>query len=942
MHKFGLLLITLISSVSFLFGQQSDRQILKVELDTISNKLIVEHEYILINRSPKTLTHIYLNAWINAYTGRLTELNRTKLEARKGALYFSDKKDRGAVESLFIQNSENQTLKFKFEEREFVRVELNQAWKIGDTLRFKAFYELRIPFDEVTKYGRNKNGDYLLKYFFLQPAVMDKNANWNLQHYRDMEEVVSSPAQFQLNITYPENYKLYSDLDGDGNFWQGEGISFFRLYLTKNQENAHRFVNELSGLEIDFGYRLDPGDIAVTDSLLTSQIAFLEEHLGKLPSDKLFITSKTRKEQNFFGVDDLDILITEIKPFTKAERNALKLFQMLSYEYTDRMFLTDKTKDHWFKNGLQYYLMMKYTDRYFSKLKIVGHASDNFKILGMRPLNFFDGAKLKMNDRYKMLFLYIAIQSYDQPVNTKFHEFSNLNQLAVSGFKTGFTFYYIDKFLDNGDFSKLIKNFSIEHRGKQLNQLDFRNYLIENSKRDLSWFFDDYVDKKDRVNFKLLSSKSEDEGLRVKIKNSTGFKGPFQLSGIKDGQVTETQWYQDSDKKFEVIFPDGDYDQLELNRDFLFPEIIERDNYMRTRGLFKNMKKLQFRLYPDVENPKYAQVFINPQLRWNNYDKFLTGIRFQNQSLIRRPFKWVVTPRWSSGQKTLTGNALVQNTFYPQKGIFRSIRAGAGGQYEHYAKDLSYFKLSLFTISEFKKPYRSNLNQGFIISYDHLDKEIPTGMNRTEEDRYGLMNFTYYYSKPDYIHEFSSSATFQATSVFKKLFGEVYYRWRFAPKKQLGVRLFAGAFINNDSETDYFNFGLSRVSDYAFNLNLLGRSESTGVLSQQFVLSEAGFKSYFEPGVNRWLTTMNVEIPVWKMIDVYADAGVFKNSGTGTEFIYDSGIRVKLIPDFLEFYFPVQSSFGFEPAKDNYAKRIRFTFNLNFGSLINHLRRGWY
>ena len=87
---------------------------------------------------------------------------------------------------------------------------------------------------------------------------------------------------------------------------------------------------------------------------------------------------------------------------------------------------------------------------------------------------------------------------------------------------------------------------------------------------------------------------------------------------------------------------------------------------------------------------------------------------------------------------------------------------------------------------------------------------------------------------------------------------------------------------------------------------------------------------------------MNLEIPIWKMFDLYADVGVFKNRMENPEFIYDTGLKIKVIPDFLEFYLPIQSSLGFEPSMDHYWERIRFTFNFNLSSIINHLRRGWY
>lgn len=938
-HLFACFLIFL---AGHCLGQQADSISLKIRLDTLSNKLWVEQEFRLVNHSPHDLDYIYLNAWVNAYTGRLTELNRVKLEQRNGALHFSEKEDRGAVINPVFMNHKDESLKFGFEEREFIRIELNQPWKKDELLILSAIYEIKIPFDQVTHYGKSKEGDYLLKYFFMHPAPTDQNGNWQLQHYKDFEEPLTRPAHYQLSINFPKNYRLYTDLEGQGSQWHGSNIEFFRLYLTRNLKKTHSFFDQSSGLKTEFGFEIKPDDLASIDSLIPSQLAFLQEHLGHLPTNKLFVSNKTKKEQNFFGVDEIDIWIGTLKPFTPTERNALKLFQMLSYEYIDRMFLTDKIKDHWLKNGLQYYLMMKYTDRYFPKLKLVGHLADNFRLLGMRPFNFFDAAQLKMNDRYKMLFLYMAIQSFDQPINTPFDELSKMNQMVVSGFKTGFTFYYIDKFLGDGEFYNMIKNFSLKYHGQKVGQQDFKKYLTENSHSDLSWFFDDYIDLKDRINFKLIRSEEKNDELKVKIKNKTGFEGPFQLTALKNRKQLISQWFQNSNKKFEVSIPAADYDLLALNPDFLFPEIAERDNYMRTRGLFRNMKKVQFRLYPDVENPKFAQIFVNPQLRWNNYDKFLVGARFQNQSIIRRPFKWSVSPKWSTGQKVLTGSLSVQNTFYPQRSIFQFIRIGAVGQYEHYAKDLSYLKWSVYGISELKKNYRSNLSQGFILSYDRLDKEVAPGLSRTEEDKYGLLNLTYYYSKPDYIHEFRTSATFQSTEVFNKIFAEAHYRWRFAPRKQLGVRLFTGVFLNNESATDYFDFGLSRVSDYAFNLNMLGRSESSGVLSQQYFLSEAGFKSHFERGVNAWVVAMNFEIPVWKMVDIYADTAVFQNKNSASHFIYDTGIRIKIIPEFLELYFPIQSSNGFEPGLTKYGQRIRFTLDLNFSSLINHLRRGWF
>ncbi len=932
--------------LTFAFGcvlsQNRDSIILNVRLDTLENKLYVEQDFFLVNKTSKILNEIFFHAWANAYTGRFTELNRTKLQDRKGSLHFSQKEDRGGVANFSFQDSNGNSLDFEVSEREFFKIKLNQPWMRNENIHLKVHYTVKIPFDAVTRYGRNENGDYLLKYFFLQPATMNPEGNWNLQHFKDFEALAAYPGYYELKFDYPKNFTMFSDLEKSGNTWVGNNMEHFRIYLTQDQNKSHLFYDKQSQLEIDFGYELDSVEKPIIDSILPAQLTFLEKHLGKIPGNHLFISSKTKKEQNFFGVDDLDAWIMQIKLFTEEEQNSLKLFQQLSYEYIDRLFAVNKINDHWLKNGLQMYLQMKFVDEFFPHLKLAGHFPDNFKILGTRPLNFFHAAKLKMNDRYKLVYLYLARQNYDQPINTPYDQLSNMNQIAMSGFKTGLTFYYMDEYLGDGVFSNMIQGFSIENRGKITSRLEFRNYILENSPKNLSWFFDDYIDKKEKINFKLAKISEESDSLQIKIKNRTEFAGPFQVVAYNKGIPVKEQWYIMQERKGEIHFPKGEYTKIELNPGYLFPEFNDHDNYMKTKGLFRNSKKIQFKLYSDVDNPEFAQIFMNPQVRWNNYDKFLIGMKFHNQSLLTRPFKWNISPKFSTGTGKLAGSANAQNTFMPESGWFRSITIGGGFKYEHYDVGLTYLKWYTSIGTNFAKKPRESLSHGFLFNYDNLDKEVPRGEFQTDENKYGLWNFTYYYSKPDYINESFGAVTFQTAGVFQKLYGEFYYRWRYAPKKQLGLRLFAGVFTNNEANTDYFNFGVSKVSDYAFNFNLLGRSESSGILSQQYVLAEAGFKSQLGFTVNQWVIATNVEFPLLNILDLYADAAVYQNKSHDPKFIYDTGIKFKIIPDFLEFYLPVQSSLGFEPAMDKYWERIRFTFNFNLSSIINYLRRGWY
>ncbi len=124
--------------------------------------------------------------------------------------------------------------------------------------------------------------------------------------------------------------------------------------------------------------------------------------------------------------------------------------------------------------------------------------------------------------------------------------------------------------------------------------------------------------------------------------------------------------------------------------------------------------------------------------------------------------------------------------------------------------------------------------------------------------------------------------------------------------------------------------------------NYLGRSERTGILSQQFIMAGGGFKSFFEnPTSNNFMLTSNLNIGIWKWIEGYIDLGILKNKREESRYFYGTGLRLNLLPDFFELYFPINSSNGFEMSQPGYTKRIRFIISYNLESLTKLFSRRW-
>ncbi len=319
------------------------------------------------------------------------------------------------------------------------------------------------------------------------------------------------------------------------------------------------------------------------------------------------------------------------------------------------------------------------------------------------------------------------------------------------------------------------------------------------------------------------------------------------------------------------------------------------------------------------------------------------GLNFKNASLFERKFNYSFTPYYSSGTGKLAGSGGVSYSFQPAESFYRSLDVGISGSYFHYDYDLTYRKISAFIGINFTKNPRSDIGRSLGFSYNYFDKDLdPQRINLDEYSKYNLWNLGYAYSDRSIIHEKYISAGLQWMEDFQKISTELSYRWEFAEDKKISMRFFGGYFIKNNTKNNLFDYGISRVSNYAFSYGLLGQSATSGLLTQQLILAEGGFKSYVGDSANQWITSFNADAHVWRWFNVYADAGLFKSKMQDPQFIWDSGVKVKVIPDFLEVYFPIQSSLGFEPSFKDYGRRIRFTLSLNLSAITGYFRRGWF
>ncbi|WP_373739271.1 aminopeptidase [Kaistella sp.] len=920
---------------------QQDTINITAKISENSNLISVDQDIIYYNTTDLPIKKIKLLNWISAYKNRNTPLLSRTLQDRKTDMYFAKKEELGDTDDLKIKIGSS-GWDYLSGNDENIYYPLAEELKPGESVKISLQYLLKIPHKKFTGYGIDQNS-LSFKYFFIVPDSFE-NLDQSPQYFQNIEENQSPGNYWKINFDLPATYFVESNLE------RIERTSFAGP-LNKDPEflitlkSTDQMITEIDGqkIELDFGYKLNADERQNLEFYLPLQLHFIKNKIGNLPA-KIFITEKFKKDEDFIGIDDLQFWKFHYQLFKNHEQTDLNYFSILSKAIVQRSVIFEKSNDHWLMNGLKTYLEIEYLDRYYKDRKLLGDLPDQLKIFGLKPLKFFRLSKLELSERYGLAYQYMVTQNLDQKIDEPFEKMSNFNATAISHFETGSLFAFIAEKMGQEKFDDFLKNYLTKYAAEQVDQKVFLDELSLASGYS-SDFFEDFIKQKNRVNFKLKRFRKIDDNFQVKVSKNTPQTIPFKIETEEQSGEKQTFWFDTdtSEKIVEYNIPQSNAEKIIINDHYIFPEKNFRDNYLYTKGVFSNMKKLKLKVFKDIPNPEYNEIYVNPRLSFNAYDKVLFGINFKNGSLFDRKFQYSFTPYFSSGTGQLAGSGGVSYSFQPANSFYRSLDFGVSASHFHYDFDLTYRKLGAFVGINFAKNPRSDIGRGIGFSYNYLEKDLdPTKQNQTEYGKYNLWNLGYGYSDRSLIHEKSSNINFQWMEDFQKISTEFSYRWEFAEDKKVSFRFFGGYFINNNTKNDLFNYGISKVSNYAFSYGLLGQSATSGVFAQQLIVAEGGFKSYLGSTANKWITSVNVDSHVWRWFNVYADAGVYKNKNQSAEFIWDSGVKVKVIPDFLEVYFPIQSSLGFEPSFKDYGQRIRFTLVLNFSAITSYFRRGWF
>lgn len=891
------------------------------------------------NQSNIALNEIYLNDWANSFRDKSTPLAKRFAEDYLRRFHFAREEERGYTKVYSITNENVQTYTWDRPDGapDIIRVNLDQPLFPGEKVTINLLYRVKIPSDKFTRFGYDDLGNFKLKYWYITPAVFDKE--WKIYSDRNIGDQYTPPADIKIKLSTNPYLYVGSALDNDRmvtengfktTYLSGENRVNSQLYLTR----SFKFESiEVNNTEILTNLEDDGLILGMKGMILNRVLKFLETRLGAYPHKTLLIPREDYLRNPVYGLNQLPQFI---RPFPDGFQYDIKQLKAVTDHYLKNTLILNPREEQWVYDAIHISLMMDYVDQYYPDMKILGSLSN---IIGIR---WFHAADLKFNDQYPFLYMHMARMNLDQPLSTSQDSLVKFNKNIANAYKAGTGLKYVEDFLGDSTVKESVKEFYQTKLLEPTSASEFRSILEENAQKDISWFFDDYVATGEKIDFKIKKVKKLNDSLQVTIKNKRDNNMPVSLYGLKDNEVIYKTWVENTRENVEVIVPNMNFDRLALNYEGEIPEINQRDNYRAISGLLN--KPVQFRLLEDVEDPRYNQLFFMPEVSFNLYDGIAIGPKLYNKTVLTRNLDFKLSPKYGFNSQTIVGSAGISNThYYDDENLF-ALRYGIGGVRFSYGYNLFYEKFTPYLGFFFRNSYlRDNERQSLILRNINVQQDLDP-LNPVEQPNYNVFNVSYNYSDTNLVDFITAGVDYELSKNFSKLSLDIEYRKLFKSNRQINVRWFAGTFLYNDeTDNDYFSFALDRPTDYLFDYNYYGRSQESGLFSQQLIVAEGGFKSQLEPQfANQWLTTINASTNIWKWIFAYGDIGLLKNRDNNAQFLYDSGIRLSLVQDYFEVFLPVYSNLGWEIAQDNYDQKIRFIVTLDVSTLIRLFTREWY
>lgn len=924
---------------------QSQRYTYEIELidstKTLKGKVSIQLNEELRKKTDKLFLHLPSRSleWKESF------LQRQFIDFQNVRLYYADEKEKGSIKlkpGFFkLYNIERCT------DCEFMELPISYP---NNELIFE--FEMVLP--KASFNGIGYDGEVYRIIDWLPRLAPFDEEGWQLNPVTFQNDWYHNRDEISVNISLDSSFTVASNLSQINSKTVGavREIKFYK----KSTSNIQFYISKsFSTYQINDRIKLyssipDPYLPSILPSLEIKVNEFLASQIGDDFSKEFDLVILNNKIGEFQSDKLLSIDYPKSSFQFSSKLAHARAEQLFRYEMNPNGF-----KEVWLARGLPYYYKYKFIQAEYPNKKWIPLGP--WQIIG----RIFDLDEFDYGYQNQFLWLYISRQGLDQAMNTQADSLSRLNYEAITQAKTYLSLSHMEAYTGGRNFRRALNKFYSENRENKVTrssdlQKAFEFFVF----RDVKWFFETLVPSDKECDYQLVKVDWCPTVSTVTVKNLKKLAIPFSVTGYKEGKEVITEWFPGHLGKKSLQTYHDKFDKVIINKHQTAPEFSQKNNTIRPGQWFKRAEPVRLQFFNSFENPDKTQVYWMPSFNYNNYDKLLLSLQFHNRSVafVRKPFEYTLVPEYSTGTNTLTGSMSSLWNFTPSGGPFHRWSTGFYARYNHYDEDLAFFRFSPSLNLFFRRNYAaSKIIQRLRFRGISLQREVADLSSdvagETTFEGYNVGTVTYTRENIHLLKPYTIIADFQQGNEFSLFSASADFRWMLPNKHWFIWRNFGGAFLRNDladagNSFNYYSMGLSGTQDYLFDYELIGRSDESGIWTQQFFTTDGGFKTRTNAFADRYMLASNISLPLLTpfhykglrpSLGLFGDIGVVDNFN---KVYWDYGLRLSVFTDFLEFYFPFQNNDTNFLTEGTYSQNIRFVFNLDPSEIIERLRRGYY
>ena len=926
------------------YFQQEVNYNISVELNDKNHTLIAEEIIEYTNNSPDDLDFLWFHIWPNAYKDNSTALAKHELESGNTDLYYATEEDRGYITDLnFTINGKKVDLKYHPEHIDICKLILNKPIKAGETITIKTPFKVKIPDARFSRLG-HVDQSYMITQWYPKPAVYDKDG-WHIMPYLSQGEFYSEFGSFDVSITLPRNYTVGATGD-----LQNKGEHVRLDELAEMTDTISRFDSDMSFPESDkktktirftqekvhdFGWFADKryhvlkgkvelpysGRTVTLYTMFTNNEAHLWKNSIEYMHDAVYYYSLWNGDYPYNYCTAVDGTISagggmEYPNVTViGESGSPKMLEeVIMHEVGHNWFygiLGTNERDHaWMDEGIntyneQRYMMTKYPEH---------NMLDEMIPIPNKLKKIFDLENITTkNVMGELMYLIGAWTAKDQPIDFPSAEYTMMNYGGIVYMKTYIVFDYLAAYLGQEIFDDCMKEYFEKWKFKHPQPEDLKAIFEDITGKDLSWFFNNMITTTNQLDYSISKIDKEPKNLHITLKNNGTIPGPVVICGVTDGVSSEELWVDGFEGTKTIPYINGDYDHIRIDYNGVMPETNRNNNIYKTKGLFKQCEPIKLQLIGSVYNPEKTQIFYHPNLSWNKYNQFSSGLSIYNKFIPKGGFSYKISPMYSFGTRELVGRGNLAFTKYSHSFIFSKYKLSLDAEQFNWDYNKTYKRVSpSIDLTLNKSSLRDKKDHYIKASYIYLEKE---------EETLEFIKGNYTFSNARTLHPYSFHLQLEKGGEFTKANIIMNYNYHLNQSKRINIRGYFGYVNSQNSTYDLRMSSWNGNMDYTFSEKSYARSEIDGTLSKQLFIREGGLKHYTDITSDNFLTSLSLDYNLHKNLDIYTEAGT-----DGDNYAYGSGLKINLSG--IGVYIPVFTENGlFNGGK--YHEGIRLQLNAN-------------